>query len=147
MFSKIKNVAKSLFSEGEKAISRAIDKNTFKRVVYAGYLIASADGDFDNDEKSAMAKIVNKELPQFAIIDIIGVIKECDDKVAFDSRLGNSEILDFISGAASNEDESNLIMRICCFIGESDGKFDQDEKILARDIAMRLNVSPSRYGL
>jgi len=145
MFNSIKRFAKSVVDEGEKALSRAVDKGTFKRVVFAGYLIAQADGDFDSDEKSALAKIVNKELPQFDIKDIIELINECDEKVNFDKRLGTTEILDFIGGA--NDEDSALIMRICCFIGEADGTFDQDEKMVARDIAMRLNVSPSRYGL
>lgn len=145
MFDSMKKFAKGVISEGEKAISRAVDKNTFKRVVFAGYLIAQADGDFDSDEKSAMAKIVNKELPQFDIKDILELIKECDEKVNFDKRLGTSEILDFIGGASGEDCE--LIMRICCFIGEADGTFDSDEKLIARDIAVRLEVSPSRYGL
>ena len=145
MFNKLKKMGEKLFNEGEKALNRAIEKSTFKRVVYAGYLIASADGDFDADEKSALARIVNKELPQFEINDIIKLITDCDNKVLFDKRLGTAEILDFI-GAADDED-AQLIMRICCFIGEADGKFDMDEKLVARDIAMRLNISPSRYGL
>ena len=107
--------------------------------------IAQADGDFDGDERSALAKVVNKELPQFEIKDIIALINECDETIAFDKRLGISEILDFIGGASG--DDAELIMRICCFIGEADGTFDNDEKLVARDIAVRLNLSPSRYGL
>lgn len=145
MFSKLKKMGEKLINEGEKAISRAIDKSAFKRIVYAGYLIASADGDFDANEKSALAKIVNKELPQFEINDIIYLITECDNKIMFDKRLGTAELLDFIGGA--DDQDAQLIMRICCFIGEADGKFDQDEKLVARDIAVRLNISPSRYGL
>lgn len=145
MFSKLKSSFDKVFKEGEKVISRAIDKSAFKRIVYAGYLIASADGDFDGNEKSALAKIVNKELPQFDIKDIIPVIDECDNIIIFDKKLGTSELLDYIGKA--DGDEAKLIMRICCFIGEADGKFDQDEKMVARDIAVRLKVSPSEYGL
>jgi tellurite resistance protein TerB len=145
MWDKLKNLASNVLSEGEKVLTRAIDKNNFKRIIFAGYLIAQADGDFDSDEKSALAKIVKKELPQFDIQDIIDVINKCDEKVSFDKRLGVSELLDFIGGA--DKENAELIMRICCFIGEADGKFDADEKLVARDIAIRLNVTPSRYGL
>lgn len=145
MFNSIKKFAKDMLNDGEKMLSRAVEKGTFKSVVFAGYLIAQADGDFDSDERAALAKIVNKELPQFDIKDIIELINECDEKVNFDKRLGTTEILDFIGGA--NDEDSELIMRICCFIGEADGSFDRDEKLIARDIAMRLKVQPSRYGL
>lgn len=145
MFNRLKNEFSKIMKEGENVISRAIDKSTFKRVIYAGYLIASADNDFDSDEKAALARIVNKELPQFDIKDIIPVIKECDNIVAFDKRLGVTEILDFVGGASG--DDAKMIMRICCFIGEADGSFDRDEKLVARDIAVRLKLSPSEYRL
>ncbi len=145
MFSSIKKFASNAISEGEKLLSRAIDKSTFKRVVFAGYLIASADGDFDSNEKQALAKIIKKDMPQFDISDILAAIEECDDKVSFNKSMGTMEILDFIGGASG--DDAKLIMRVCCYIGESDGRFDQDERLVARDIAVKLKISPSEYSL
>jgi len=145
MFDSIKKFATDVIGEGEKALSRAVGKKTFKRVVCAGYLIASADGDFDADEKNDLSKIVQKTLPQFDLADILGVIDECDDKISFSKTMGTMEILDDIGGATG--DDAKLIMRVCCFIGESNGKFEQCEKLVARDIAMKLKVSPSEYNL
>jgi len=145
MFDSIKKFASGVLNEGEKALSRAVNKETFKRVVCAGYLIASADDDFDSDEKDDLAKIVQKTLPQFDLADILGVINECEDKISFSKTMGTMEILDSISGATG--DDAKLIMRVCCFIGESNGKFEQCEKRVAHDIAMKLKVSPSEYNL
>lgn len=143
----LKSTVSGLFKQAEKAVMKVIDSSSFKRVVMAGYMIAQADDDFDSDEKSALAKIINKEFPQFSIDNILDVITECENKVAFDKVLGKSEILDFIGGAKGDQELSELIMRVCCFIGEADGKFDQDEKLVARDISLRLGISTGRYGL
>lgn len=145
MFDSIKKFASGVLNEGEKAISRAIDKKTFNRVVSAGYLIASADDDFDADEKTDLAKIIQKDMPQFDLADILSVIDECDDKISFSKSMGTMEILDNIAGATG--DDAKQIMRICCFVGESNGKFEQCEKLVARDIAIRLKISPSEYNL
>lgn len=145
MLNKLKNIASGLLQDGEKALSRVTDKNAFKRAVYAGYMIADADGDFDADERKALSKFIKEKMPQFEITDIIAAIEECEAKVAFDVDMGKAEILDFIGKATGEEAES--ILRLVCFIGKSDGDFDKDERLVGRDIAVRLNLSPSRYGI
>lgn len=145
MFNKLKNMASDLFDAGESIITRAMDKSTFTRVVYASYLIADADGNFDANERAALAKFINKEMPQFDITDVIKTISECEKKVAFDKDLGTMELLDEISKA--DGDDAKLIMRVCCFIGKADGSFDQDEKLMARSIATKLKLPLSDYGL
>jgi len=145
MFDSIKKFASGVLNEGEKAISRAIDKKTFNRMVSAGYLTASADDDFDPDEKNDLVKVVQKFMPQFDIADILIVIGECEEKISFSKSMGTMEILDHIGGATG--DDAKQIMRICCFIGESNGKFEQCEKRVAREIAVKLKISPSEYNL
>jgi len=135
----------SVSNEGAELFARVKDKALFRRVVSASFLIARADGDFDSDEKSALAKIISKELLQFKIDDILSILGDCESKVAFDETLGVMEIMDDIASASG--DDASLIMRISCFIGASDGDFDADEKKVASDMAKRMNVDPARYGL
>jgi len=146
MFDKIKNLAKSAIVNGEVALSRVVDKAAFKRVIEASYLIANADDDFDSDEKKAVSKIIAKELPQFKLNDILAEIKACDEKVGFDKGMATLEMLDSISKAKGTP-EAEMIMRIVCYIGEADGSFDGCEKLVARDIAVRLDLPMKRYGL
>ncbi len=145
MLDKLKKLVEEVAAEGENLFSRVKDKNIFRQVVSASFLIASADGDFDSDEKSALAKIIAKELPQFKIDDILKVLSECENKTSFDATMGNMEILDDIGSAKG--DNAELIMRISCFIGAADGDFDDDERKVAVEIARRMGVDPSRYGL
>ncbi len=145
MFGSLKKMIDEAREEGEKLFSRVKDKTLFRQVVSASFLIAMADGDFDSDEKSALAKIIAKELSQFKIDDILKALSECEDKVAFDTTMGTMEILDDIARASG--DDAELIMRISCYIGAADGDFDNDEKRVASDIAKRMGVDPARYGL
>lgn len=145
MLDSFKKFIDDIAGEGEKLFSRVKDKSLFRRVVSASYLIARADGDFDSDEKSALASIVSKKLPQFSIGDILKVLGDCEEKVSFDTTMGVMEIMDDIGGA-SGEDAA-MIMRISCFIGASDGDFDDDEKKVAGDMAKRMGIDPAGYGL
>lgn len=135
----------NLTADAEKMLGRIKDKDTFKRVVYSAFLIASADGSFDAAEKSALAKLINKDLPQFGIKDVIALIAKAEDLVAFDKTVGELEIMAEIGKARG--DSAELIIRTAIFIGNSDGTFDADEKSIARKIANKLGLSPSDYGL
>ncbi len=137
--------ASSMFNKAEKLVNRAMNQKEFKLVVYTTYLIASADGDFDSQEKAAAAKLINRDFPEFTTADITKLVAECDNKIAFDKTLGNQELLDFLSTA--NADEARLVMRVCAFIGAADGDYDKDEKMMARTIAYTVKVTPSDYGL
>lgn len=145
MLDAFKSFMDGVAQEGNTLFARVKDKNLFRRVVSASYLIARADGDFDSDEKKALAKIIEKQLPQFKIDDILSALKSCEDKVNFDEVMGLMEIMDDIGGASGEDAE--LIMRISCYIGASDGDFDSDEKKVAKDLAVRMNIAPSKYGL
>ncbi len=145
MLSKFKEMMAQVANEGERLFSRVKDKTLFKRVVSASFLIARADGDFDSSEKSAIAKIIVKKLPQFKIEDILSVLNDCETSVAFDETMGIAEIMDDI-GKSSGED-AELIVRISCFIGAADGDFDAYEKRVASELAKRMGVDPTRYGL
>jgi tellurite resistance protein TerB len=144
---KLKNMATKLATSSERLINRTLDKNLFTRVVSAAYLIASADGDFDSDERAALARLIKKDLSDFTIEDITAVIKQCDDKVAFDKGLGTQEIVDEIGKSAGNAEDEKQIMAVCAFIGKADGDYDADEKLMAKSICYALKLPPANYGL
>ena len=129
----------------EELFGRIKDKKIFSILVSACFLIARADGTFDSDEKTALAQLVKKHMPHFKIKDILAQLVDCENKIAFDETLGIQEIMDEISKAQG--DDARLVMRACCYIGASDGEFDEDEKNVARTIARAMGMDPSRYDL
>ena len=147
MFSKLVSMAKNVAKQGESFVNRTIGKTLFTRMVYAGFLIASADDDFDSDEKKALVKLINRDLPDFKMEDIAATIKVCEDKISFDKQMGTQEILDEISVSASDPEDAKAIMKVCAFIGKADGDYDKDEKLMARSICSSLKLKQSEYGL
>ncbi|MCK5830668.1 MAG: tellurite resistance TerB family protein [Methylococcales bacterium] len=121
------------------------DKPTFKRVVYASFLIARADGDFDVDEKQALGDLIAKDFPQFKLTDILEVLSEATKKIEFDETFGVMELLEEI-GKAEGENAA-LIVRTACYIGAADGDFDQDERKVATQICEQMGLSAATYGL
>lgn len=145
MFNSFKKFLEDAADQAETMFARITDKNTFKRVVYAAFLIARADGNFDSDEKSALAKIIAKDFPQFKLTDILEVLTEATAKIDFDVTMGTMEIMDEIAKASGSDAE--LIVRTACFIGAADGDFDADERNVAKQLCIRMGLTASTYGL
>lgn len=145
MFSNFKNMISDFADQSATMFARVTNKKTFDRVVFASFLIARADGNFDASEKTGLAKVINKDFPQFKLTDIIDTLGVADAKIAFDETLGELELIDEIKKASGEDAE--LIVRTACFIGAADGDFDDDEKAVASKIASALGLSPAAYGL
>ncbi len=137
----ISQVADTAVSE----FSKIKDKATFNRIVWASYLIARADGNFDSDEKTALSKIIAKEFPQFKLTDIIDSLSKAEEKIDFDETFGVNELLQEIAKAKG--EDAQLIVRTACYIGAADGDFDNDEKAVTKAICTRLKINPEDFGL
>lgn len=145
MLSRLTKQASNLLSRGERMLNRTMKKTSFKYMVFTAFLIASADGDFDSEERAALIKLIQRDYPDFDTKDVISYIKECEEKVAFDSKLGTQEIIDIL--AQADEEDARMIMRTCAYIGAADGVYDPSEKLMARTLAYSLKLKPSDYGL
>lgn len=145
MFSSFTDFLTDAKSKGQTVLSKVKDKNAFRRLVLGCYLIARADGDFDAAEKSALCKLIKKDLPSFSIDAILAVIDSAEEKIAFDETMGSQEIMAEVGKASG--DEAGAIIRAACYIGASDGDFDEGEKNVARLMCSALGISPSQYGL
>ena len=145
MLSRFKQMILDIAEQGENLFNKVKDRALFKRVVQASFLIAIADGDFDSDEKKALAGVIKQKLPQFEISDILEVLDDCQSLTDFSLDMGTAELMDNIS-KARNED-SEMIVRIACYIGAADGDFDPDERAVAKDMCTRMGLVPSLYGL
>ncbi len=140
-----KQMISDVSSQAESLFSKIKDKNTFRRVVYASFLIARADGNFDADEKKALGELISKDFPQFKLTDILDVLSKAKEKLDFNVDFGVREILEDIGKARG--DDAALIVRTACYIGAADGDFDDDEKKVAKRICEQMGLSPDAYGL
>ena len=144
-FGSLKAMLDDARTKGDTLFGRIKDRATFRRTVYACYLIGRADGNFDASERQAIGALIQQKLPKFKLEDIMKEIEDADAKLAFDETMGQQELMAEIGKATG--DAAELVVQAACFIGAADGEFDEAEKAVARQIAQRTGLNPEHYGL
>ena len=144
-FGSLKSMLDDARAKGDTLFGRIKDRATFRRTVYACYLIGRADGNFDAAERQAIGALIQQKLPQFKLADIMKEIEAADAKLGFDVTMGTQELMAEIGKATG--DSAELVIQAACFIGAADGEFDDAEKTIARQMAERMGLSPANYGL
>ena len=144
-FGSLKSMLDDARAKGDTLFGRIKDRATFKRTVYACYLIGRADGNFDAAERQAIGALIQQKLPQFKLADIMSEIEAADAKLGFDVTMGTQELMAEIGKATG--DSAELVIQAACFIGAADGEFDDAEKLVARQMAERMGLNPGNYGL
>lgn len=144
-FGSLKSMLDDARSKGDTLFGRIKDRATFRRTVYACYLIGRADGNFDAAERQAIGALIQQKLPQFKLADIMSEIDAAEAKMSFDVTMGTQELMAEIGKASG--DAAELVIQAACFIGAADGEFDDAEKVVAKQLASRMGLDPEHYGL
>ncbi len=144
-FGSLKSMLDDARTKGDTLFGRIKDRATFRRTVYACYLIGRADGNFDASERQAIGALIQQKLPHFKLADIMSEIDAAEAKLGFDVTMGTQELMAEIGKATG--DSAELVIQAACFIGAADGEFDEAEKRVAKQLAERMNLQPSHYGL
>ncbi|PWQ98561.1 tellurite resistance TerB family protein [Leucothrix arctica] len=143
--SDLKNKASGLKDE----ISKFKNKKFLNAATAGAALIAMADGELDSEEKKKMLKFIesNDALSVFKTSEVIGSFKEYIENFEFDQDIGESKAYEAINLLRGNEVECRTVMRLILSVAAADGVFDDNEKAVARKIAVELNLSPSDFEL
>jgi tellurite resistance protein TerB len=142
----LRGLAATIFSDAERAFGRVTSGPVFERVVQAAFLIARADGSIDDSEKAALQGVIASKLPHFKAPDIMAAIAKAEGELAFSEVGGIQSLLANIAKSAGT-DSAPLIMVVVLAVANADGDFAESEKVVARQIATRLGLNPSDYGL
>lgn len=145
-FDQLKGAGRALFDDLDKTFGKVTTVHAFTRVCQAAYLIARADGTIDNSEKATLQKVIAKKFPHFKGADIAKAIADADDELSFTVDGGVQMLLGNIAKSAGT-DEAAVIMVAVLAVANADGNFDDSEKAMAKQIASRLGLTPSDYGL
>lgn len=129
---------------------KRFNNRTFLDATVAGCaLVAAADGSIDSDEKQKMVGFlkINEALQVFDLKTAVDRFNEFAGQLEFDHGIGKDECLKAIAKCSSNEEQSRMLVRVCCAIGAADGDFDDDEKEVVREICKKLNLRSSDFSL
>jgi tellurite resistance protein TerB len=122
----------------------------FMEAVTAGCaMVAFADGVVAPEEKRKMASFIqsNEALKVYDITQVLASFDKFIGLMNTDIYIGKGEALKVIGKLKKNEEQSRLLVRVCCAIGASDGNFDDGEKAVVREICTELGLNSSEFGL
>lgn len=142
----LKALGKSLVGDMDKALSRVTSKATMERVCQAAFLVAMADGDFSDEEKQMLQKVVQRKLPHFKNVEIANAIDAAADEVSFSKVAGKRSLMQSIEKAAGT-DQAEIIMMAVLAVANADNEFSPVEQVVAREICAKLRLSPREYEL
>lgn len=142
MFGKLKNNLQNQWT-------RFQNKKYMEAVIAGCTLVAAADGNIDSSEKQKMLNLMQRlpELQVYEAAEIAKLFKHFVELLDFDTAIGKEEIFKTISQIKDNQDESRMVVRICCSIGEADGDFDADEKAVIIELCHHLGLDPAQFEL
>lgn len=125
------------------------NKDFMTAAVSGSVLIAMADGNISSDEKQKMMRFIEnyEPLSVFSSKDLIETFQNIVTQIEFDKDLGETKAYESLRKMKSNDSAARLIMRLVIAIAGADGVFDDDEKRVARKIAMELGLSPADFEL
>lgn len=144
-FNSLKQKASELKTEALKFKNR----DFLNAAVSGSVLVSMADGIISSEEKQKMMRFIEnyEALSVFSAKELIDAFQNAVTQIEFDKDLGEAKAYEALRKMKNNDAASRLIMRLIICIAGADGNFDDNEKRVARKIAMELGLNPTEFEL
>lgn len=111
--------------------------------------LASADGTISGEEKRKMLNFmrVSPEMNVFETKAVLTSFSSIADTFEVDYEFGRIEAVRRIALIKDDAAAANVLVRLVCIIGGSDGTFDADEKKVVREICHLLELDPAQFDV
>ena len=143
------NNLKQKASDLKNEVMKFKNKDFLNAAVSGSVLISMADGLVSSDEKQKMMRFIEnyEALSVFSSKEIIESFQNTMTQIEFDKDLGEAKAYEAIRKMKGNDEGARLIVRLAIAIGGADGNFDDNEKRVARKLAMELGLNPADFEL
>ncbi|MCK7575105.1 MAG: tellurite resistance TerB family protein [Chromatiales bacterium] len=143
------NNLKQKASDLKNEVMKFKNKDFLNAAVSGSVLISMADGHVSSDEKQKMMRFIEnyEALSVFSSKEIIESFQNTMTQIEFDKDLGEAKAYEAIRKMKGNDEGARLIVRLAIAIGGADGNFDDNEKRVARKLAMELGLNPADFEL
>lgn len=137
---KVKNAA------GE--IKKVENRDLMQAIIGGCILVAGADGDLEPSELDKLEKLIrsNKSLEGFGP-EITETINRFKEQLEAGFRVARMNILREIEDVKNNASEAEEVLVNMITIAEADGEIEEAEKKVLKEVAQKLNLRLSDYGL
>jgi tellurite resistance protein len=113
----------------------------FESVVEAAFLVANADGDFDNAEQSAFRHVVVTACGGLVVErQVTALLADLADQLAED---GMAKRLQMVSKSIAREDQAREVLRIASLLAHVSGGVSEVERGVLGKLASELNLDDS----
>ena len=130
-------------------IERFKNKEFLEAVVAGCALVAAADGEIDAREKETMERFLktNEAVKTFDSQEVVAKFNKYTTNFEFSPVIGHAEARKAIQKLESNKEAAQVLVKLCCEIGQADKQFSHEEKGVVRGICTDLALDPSEFGL
>lgn len=130
-------------------VGRFKNKDFMNGAVDAVAMMALADGTISSEEKQKMIRFfeMSPELKVFKTSEVIAEFNDMVSKYEFDKDLGEAEALKSIGKLRTNVDAARVLVRLALAVANSDGNFDESERLAAVKICKELQLNPADFDL
>jgi tellurite resistance protein TerB len=141
--------SKQKASELKTSVLQFKNKSFLNACAAGSALIARADGEISAEEKQKMLALIsnNDVLSVFEQAEVIKVFQEYLGYFEFDEDVGNSKACEALNKIRGDDTQCRTLMRLVIAIASSDGDFDEDEKAVARRVAIELGLNAMEFEL
>lgn len=111
--------------------------------------LASADGTISGEEKRKMLNFmqVSPEMKVFETKAVLASFSPVADTFEADYEFGRIEAVRRIALIKDDAAAANVLVRLVCILGASDGNFDADEKKVVREICGIVGLDPTQFDV
>jgi tellurite resistance protein TerB len=112
-------------------------------------MVAFADGIVRPEETAKLIEYIriDEALQVFDPGDVIGAFEHYVDVLGFDFNIGREKAFTAVSQVAPRSDEAKLVVLIACAVGGADEDFNNDQRLMVRQICSRLGFDPREFDL
>lgn len=149
IFDKLKTVISSASTELTTQVGRFKNRKFMESTVAVCAIIAMASNGASSEEKRKMIDFIKQsnELSVFNTDEIIQFFNKLASSFEFDSDIGKGEAMKYITPIKTQPEAAQLSLRVGIAVAKSDGDFDPQERALAKEICLALNLNPSDFLL
>jgi len=129
-------------------INKFKSKDLLEAIVAASAMVAYADGQVSSEEKQKLMGYLrtSEQLKYFDQNDVIKIFQKYVEKYEFDAVIATGEVMAAVN-KFKGKPQAQLVVRVCCAIGASDGDFDETEKAVVRRMCSELALDPGAFSL
>ena len=130
-------------------VKKIKSKEFMEAVSAAAAMVAYADGLATPEELEKLIEYIrlDEALKVFDAGEVIQTFERYVESFEFDLRIGREKAMKAVRRLPPRTEEARLLILLSCAIGQADLEFDNNERLVIRDICQALGFHPNEFDL